>query len=464
VATLALVLPAYGSALFQFSPPQPPTSGSQFPEQWFTQRLDHFHLADNQTWQQRYWRNFEHYKEGGPTFIMIGGEGAASPGRLSSGVWTRFAKEQGAALFILEHRFYGNSTPTSDLSTENLVYLNSQQALADLAQFIESKKQEHNLTGPWIAFGGSYAGSLAAWLRYRYPHLVAGAASSSGPLLAKANFHEYYEVVMSAMDFTGMPQCNPAISAAIADIDQLIATEEGSARLIELFNLCKGFDFHNIKDVHRIYVSVMSKLAGIVQYDNDIDTFCKLMTNEDSGTPLERLAQLYTLKKGDECHTIQYSSFLEKLRSTNYIPTGIGSRQWYYQKCTEFGWFQTSDQEGHPYGNGFPIESMEQICTDVFGADFGHKMVARSVAATNIEYGGKNLDVDKVVFVQGSIDPWHAMGVTEDLSDDAPAIFINGTSHCADMYNDKDGDPLELIEARLRIGELVDQWIKDAKV
>lgn len=40
----------------------------------------------------------------------------------------------------------------------------------------------------WIVFGGSYPGSLAAWAREKFPELIHGAISSSGPLLAKVDF------------------------------------------------------------------------------------------------------------------------------------------------------------------------------------------------------------------------------------------------------------------------------------
>lgn len=93
-----------------------------------------------------------------------------------------------------------------DLSTESLKYLSSEQALADLAYFIESKNAEYKFDVTkvkWIAFGGSYPGSLAAWLREKYPQLVYGSVSTSGPLLAKADFYGKFnlEIYIDEMRF-----------------------------------------------------------------------------------------------------------------------------------------------------------------------------------------------------------------------------------------------------------------------
>jgi predicted alpha/beta superfamily hydrolase len=76
------------------------------------------------------------------------------------------------------------------MSVANLKYLTSEQALADLAYFIEGMNADYSLTSKnkWIVFGGSYPGSLAAWARFKYPHLIHGAMSASGPLLAKKDF------------------------------------------------------------------------------------------------------------------------------------------------------------------------------------------------------------------------------------------------------------------------------------
>ena len=119
-------------------------------------------------------------------------------------------------------------------------------------------------------------------------------------------------------------------------------------------------------------------------------------------------------------------------------------RPWLWQTCTEFGWYQTTNQvrvdnkicscsdcsmcilytslstpvlqETPYYGSSLPLEFFEQWCSDAFGADLTHELLERAVAASNVEYGGFTPAVTNVMFVHGSVDPWHAMGVLSDLS------------------------------------------------
>lgn len=55
-------------------------------------------------------------------------------------------------------------------------YLTSQQALADYVDLITNltSGQKPGRKSPVIAFGGSYGGMLAAYLRIKYPHIVQG--------------------------------------------------------------------------------------------------------------------------------------------------------------------------------------------------------------------------------------------------------------------------------------------------
>ena len=47
----------------------------------------------------------------------------------------------------------------SDMSVDNLQYLSSEQALADLAYFHNFVSTNYNVTGSkWVSFGGSYPG------------------------------------------------------------------------------------------------------------------------------------------------------------------------------------------------------------------------------------------------------------------------------------------------------------------
>ena len=79
---------------------------------------------------------------------------------------------------------------------------------------------------------------------------------------------------------------------------------------------------------------------------------------------------------------------------------------------------------GHPFGDTFPLSFFVQMCSDVFGPKFTSGLLQRGVDLTMAEYGGRDVAVTNVVFVHGSLDPWHALGITEDVSSAAPAILI----------------------------------------
>ncbi|RXG68291.1 Thymus-specific serine protease [Armadillidium vulgare] len=110
---------------------------------------------------------------------------------------------------------------------------------------------------------------------------------------------------------------------------------------------------------------------------------------------------------------------------------------WQYQRCTEFGLFPTTDSPNQPFGSILPISSYLEKCKYDFGVD--EHVLQCGVERTNKMYGGKNPNVTRVVFINGSIDPLHRSGVLQDLNEEAPAIFINGTSHCADMSSPDQG-------------------------
>ena len=67
-----------------------------------------------------------------------------------------------------------------------------------------------------------------------------------------------------------------------------------------------------------------------------------------------------------------------------------------------------------------------QECQALFGDIFTQEYIEDMVDGSNDYYGATNLDVQNVVFVHGSIDPWHSMGRLTDLNENSPAIIIPG--------------------------------------
>jgi len=105
---------------------------------YFENEIDHFNKKDDRTYKQRYWYNDKFFKkeEQAPVFLYICGEWTCTPPDEQM-FPMMVGAEHDALLVSLEHRYYGDSQPFDSWATDNLEYLSSEQALADIATFIE---------------------------------------------------------------------------------------------------------------------------------------------------------------------------------------------------------------------------------------------------------------------------------------------------------------------------------------
>lgn len=349
---------------------------------WMTQPLNQFDPQDTRTFQMRYMENKEYLQDGGPIFIFVGGEWTISPNTLRVGHLHDMAKELNGSLYYTEHRYYGQSIPDlfDDLSFENLRYLNIDQALADLAHFIvEIKKSDPRLANSGVIIAGcSYSATMVTWFMQKYPHLANGAWSSSAPLKAKVDFTEYKDTVANAIQKVGGEECARRIRAAVDQLEQW-AEERNSVAIEESMLLCVPIDFDNKYDVQSLFFSFTGRWSGAVQYHSeryqDIQNECKILTESDTGNVVWDYANWYwhyyfSQNRFDVCYNHLFSNDVAYFGQTGLSSSAVRDewRQWYYQTCAEYGWYQTSGENNTLFGSSFPVDASVKICEEAYSS------------------------------------------------------------------------------------------------
>ncbi|XP_050348875.1 putative serine protease K12H4.7 [Nymphalis io] len=425
---------------------------------WINQNLDHFDPQERRKWNMRYFEGLNYWRLGGPIYLFLGGESPASSQWTSTGIMYELAKETHGAMFVSEHRYYGQSKPLNTTDVENFKYLSARQALADNAELLKFiKKLPIFKNSKVVVIGGSYSGNLAAWMRLMYSELVDAAIASSGPVLAKTDFYEYLEKVNDNYEQYGTPGCLDNIRNIFRRYDKLFQSSEGIEKLKKEENICNECDL-TISENQQVFFSYkVNDFMYNSQYGNTdiINNHCKNLYRSLEPRTSQNASKPNFWSERTRCYCYDFNAMINEYRAeeNDWILT------WVYQTCTEFGYFQTTSSNSHPFTDNIRLDFYTKICTELFGADFDKERVDTGVEKTNEIYGGLTPNVTKVVFSNGDLDPWSTLSVLEDLSYNAPAVVIPRSSHCRDLFSNRKGDNEELKEARKQIKYLIKNWI-----
>lgn len=349
-------------------------------ELWFNQTLDHFSPYDHRQFSQRYYEYLEDFRlPNGPIFLKICGESACSG--IANDYISVLAKKFGAAVVTLEHRYYGKSSPFDSLTTENLKFLSSKQALFDLAAFRQFYQDSINLKlnrskaeNPWFVFGVSYSGALSAWFRLKFPHLTCGSLASSGVVQAVYNFIEFDQQIGESAG----SECKAVLQEVNKLVEQRLASD-GKA-------LKKLFDASELTNDGDFMYFLADAAAIAFQYGNP-DKLCPPMieakkAEKDLVTAYSTYVKDYYVGSfGVEVKTYNQQHLKETALSYD-----TGDRLWWFQVCTEVAYFQVAPANDSIRSSKVNTRYHLDLCKNVFGEG-----VYPEVDATNLYYGGTKI-------------------------------------------------------------------------
>lgn len=218
----------------------------------------------------------------------------------------------------------------------------------------------------------------------------------------------------------------------------------------------KGVDGNNIE------LEVLAKIAQKQnKYERDQGRQFDIQGRREHKLQMKQLSQFGSSQRyNDDCTDVDYDGMIAVLASEEVEP--FGERSWLWQTCTEFGFYQTCD-DNCPFASHFHSIDMDlEICSLLFNITSDN--VYENVQASIDLYGGKKfLDsgASQILTVNGNVDPWSVLGLEESDSTNylLPVKMVDGASHHFWTHAVKDTDAIEIIKIREYIYSCVMEWL-----
>lgn len=292
-----------------------------------------------------------------------------------------------------------------------------------------------------MVIGGSYPGALSAWFRVHYPQIAYASWSSSGVVQPIADFWQFDNQVYTSAMKSG-PECVASIQQTIDYITlQGIARDAGDQNTVidELLSTSSSAGMRT-DDFMFYYADIF---VESVQYGHRTE-LCDMLASHAGES--DQNIFYYSVMFGDQVAGVTPGDYDTNILSSPVINTNTSGRQWTYQYCTEYGWFQTpSIETGHVMRSQFlRYDYWPKMCERTFaGLDMTN---LPQVTQTTVSESGFDGMGTNTYFTNGVEDPWQWATIreTNDPTQHARTSNCNDCGHCVEMYTPTSSDPFEV--------------------
>jgi len=163
---------------------------------------------------------------------------------------------------------------------------------------------------------------------------------------------------------------------------------------------------------------------------------------------------------------IKYSDYDAVNLQNTTIDINSNLRQWTYQYCTEFGFFQVPMNETTGMRSQvLHLPYWPEYCSRVFGS----KLPANFADKTNALYGGLDIRGHNIFFANAQEDPWQWAAMRQlqqpyqEQSMTAEMINCEDCGHCIDFHTPTEDQPQELTTVQEHIADTVAGWLDSAQ-